>query len=404
MNLPIYLDYNATTPLDPRVFDGMRPYFTEIFGNPASRTHAFGRAAEQAVLAARNQVAALLNIEQDPKLGAREIIWTSGATEANNLAIKGVADACRDKGRHILSQITEHKAILDPINRLASSGLEQTLLPVDDAGRVSADQVADAIRADTILVSIMYTNNETGTIQPIREIGAVCKQRGIIFHTDATQAVGKIPVDVLADGIDLLSLSAHKLYGPKGVGALYIRRKNPRVRLTPLFDGGAHERGFRSGTLNVPGIVGAGLACELACGEMAGESLRLSALRDRLQSALSRQVGNIVVNGDENNRLPHVANLSFPGVDGPSLLNALPDIAISSGSACTSASLASSHVLRAMGRTEDLAQSAIRFSLGRFTTVEEIDYVIERFAKIIPMLRTDNAAAREACRPKMAAS
>jgi cysteine desulfurase len=403
MKLPIYLDYNATTPVDPRVFEAMRPCFTEFFGNPASRTHAFGRAAEQAVIIARNQVAALLNVDQDEKFGAREIIWTSGATEANNLAIKGVADAYKEKGRHIITQTTEHKAVLDPFNKLAAAGYEQTILPVDRAGRVSARQVADAIRPDTILVSIMYANNETGVIQPIREIGAVCKERGVIFHSDATQAVGKIDVDVQADGIGLLSLSAHKLYGPKGAGALYIRRKNPRVRLTPLIDGGAHERGFRSGTLNVPGIVGTGLACELARQEMANESLRLAALRDRLQSALQQRLGKITVNGDDQHRLPHVANLSFPGVEGSSLLNALTDIAVSSGSACTSASIAASHVLRAMGLTDELAQSAIRFSLGRFTTDEEIDYVIERFAQIIPTLRKETGVDCEACETRIEA-
>ncbi|MDB5302298.1 MAG: IscS subfamily cysteine desulfurase [Phycisphaerales bacterium] len=398
--LPIYLDYNATTPVDPRVFEAMSPYFTRVFGNAASRTHAFGREAEAAVLHARNQVAGLLNAEQDERHGAREIIWTSGATEANNLAIKGVADACREKGRHLITQTTEHKAVLDPCKRLAEQGWDVTVLPVDRAGRVSARQVADAIRADTVLVSIMYANNEVGTVQPIREIGAICKERGVIFHTDATQAVGKLPIDVQADGIDLLSLSAHKLYGPKGVGALYVRKKNPRVRLTPLFDGGAHERGFRSGTLNVPGIVGLGLACELAAHELVNERLRLSALRDRLQSSLTHRVGPVVVNGDERNRLPHVANLSFPGLDGTSLLNALDDVAVSSGSACTSASLAASHVLMAMGLGDDLAHTAIRFSLGRFTTLEEIDYVVQKFAAVVPRLRNEHGADCGTCEPR----
>jgi cysteine desulfurase len=395
--LPIYLDYNATTPVDPRVFEAMAPFFTQAFGNAASRTHAFGRVAEQAVLRARNQVAAALNVEQDDRLGAREIIWTSGATEANNLAIKGVADQYRDKGRHIITQVTEHKAVLDPCKRLAAQGYDVTVLPVDRGGRVSAAQVADAVRPDTILVSIMYANNETGVVQPIRQIGKVCKERGILFHTDATQAVGKLPMDVQADGIDLLSLSAHKLYGPKGVGVLYVRKKNPRVRLSPLLDGGGHERGFRSGTLNVPGIVGLGLACEIAEQELVNERMRLSALRDRLESALSHRVGPIVVNGERSARLPHVANLSFPNVDGTSLLNALDDIAVSSGSACTSASLEASHVLRAMGLSEDLAHSAIRFSLGRFTTPQEIDYVIEKLTRVVPLLRAERGAGCNPC-------
>jgi len=399
VNLPIYLDYNATTPVDPRVFEAMAPYFTRVFGNAASATHAFGRAAEQAVLHARNQVAGLIHAEIDERLGAREIIWTSGATESNNLALKGAAHAARDKGRHIITQATEHKAVLDPCRRLADEGFEVTFLPVDRNGRVSAEQVSGAIRPDTILVSIMYANNETGVIQPIREIGAICKERGVLFHSDATQAVGKIPVDVAADGIDLLSASAHKLYGPKGAGFLYVRKKNPRVRLLPLLDGGGHERGFRSGTLNVPGIVGLGLACEIAGREMAGESSRLRALRDRLQAALRARVGPVVVNGDEQNRLPHVANISFPGVDGNSLLNALDDIAISSGSACTSASMAASHVLLAMGLGEALAHGSIRFSLGRFTTPEEIDFTIERFAAIIPRLREEAGGVGAACEP-----
>lgn len=402
MKLPIYLDYNATTPVDPRVFAAMAPYFTELFGNAASRSHSFGRTAEQAVVHARNQVAALLNAELDERLGAREIIWTSGATEANNLAIKGVAEAYADKGRRLITQATEHKAVLDPFKRLAAEGYDVTVLPVDAGGRVTVEQVAAAIRPDTILVSIMYANNETGVVQPIADIAAVCKERGVLLHTDATQAVGKIPVDVKHDQIDLLSLSAHKFYGPKGAGALYVRKRGPHVRLTPLFDGGGHERGYRSGTLNVPGIVATGAACELAAHEMVNERLRLSALRDRLQSALARRVGPIHVNGDEKRRLPHVANLSFPGVDGNSLLTALSDVAVSSGSACTSASLAASHVLLSMGISEPLAHSSIRFSLGRFTTVEEIDYVVDRFAEIIPRLREESGYA--SCTPDFAAS
>ena len=393
----IYLDYNATTPVDPRVFAAMSPCFTQIFGNAASTTHAFGRAAAQAVLTARNQVAALLNIEQDARLGAREIIFTGGATESNNLAIKGVAECYRDKGRHIITQGTEHKAVLDPCAKLQSQGVDVTILPVDSGGLVSLDDLRNAIRPDTILVSIMAANNETGAIQPFREIGAICKERGVIFHTDATQAVGKFPVDVEADGIDLLSLSAHKIYGPKGMGALYVRKKNPRVRLTAQLDGGGHERGFRSGTLNVPGIVGLGQACQIAADEMANERLRLSTLRDRMESALSERVGPVVINGSRTSRLPHVANLSFPGVDGATLLNSLDDIAVSSGSACSSASMQASHVLRAMGLSEELAHTSLRFSLGRFTTTEEIDQVIEKFSRLIPSLRAEAGAVCGAC-------
>lgn len=404
MNLPIYLDHNATTPMDPRVFEAMAPYFTQMFGNAASQTHAFGRAAELAVLRARNQVAALINAEQDERLGAREIVWTSGATESDNLAIKGVAEMYADKGRHLITQATEHKAVLDTLHRLAERGFDLTVLPVDRGGHVSAAQVASAIRPDTILVSIMYANNETGVIQPIREIGACCKERGVIFHCDATQALGKTPIDVQADGIDLLCASGHKLYGPKGCGFLYIRKKNPRVRLQAQMDGGAHERGFRSGTLNVPGIVGFGLACEIAQREYAQERSRLGELRDRLQSGLRETVAPIVVNGDEAHRLPHVANISFPGVDGTSLIAALTDIAVSSGSACSSASMAASHVLLAMGLPEPLAHSAIRFSLGRFTTREEIDYVIDRFARLIPALRKESGIDCSACEPNAAAS
>lgn len=388
----IYLDYNATTPVDPRVLEAMAPCFTTVFGNAASKTHAFGQAAEQAVVRARNQVAALLNVEQDERLGAREIIWTSGATEANNLAIKGAADSYRDKGRHFITQATEHKSVLDSYRRLTEQGCEVTILAVDRGGRVSPEQLAKAIRPDTVLVSIMYANNETGVVQPIRELGAICKERGVLFHTDATQAVGKLPIDVHADGIDLLALSAHKLYGPKGVGALFVRKKNPRVRLTPLIDGGGHERGFRSGTLNVPGIVGLGMACEVAAGELAQEPARLRALRDRLEQSLAIAAGPIQINGDPAHRLSHVTNISFVGVDGSSLMNALDDIAVSSGSACSSASLEASHVLRSMGISEELAHSSIRFSLGRMTSGKEIDYVIEKLNRIIPSLRLQSAA------------
>ena len=383
----IYLDYNATTPVDPQVFEAMRPYFTELFGNAASSNHSFGQAAQAAVVKARNQVAAILNVEQDDRQGAREIIWTSGATESNNLAIKGVAQTYRDKGRHLITQVTEHKAVLDTCQRLESEGFEITWLPVNSAGRVSPEELSRKIRPDTLLVSIMYANNETGTIQPVREIGAICKERNVFFHTDATQAVGKIQVDVDAEGIDLLSLSAHKLYGPKGCGALFVRRKGPRVRLMPLFDGGGHERGYRSGTLNVPGIVGLGAACDIARERMPAESQRLSALRDRLESTIRSAVDRVLVNGDVDHRLPQVSNLSFAAADGNSMMNALDDVAVSSGSACTSASLQASHVLRAMGLEDELAHNSIRFSLGRFTTPDEIEYVAAKVIRIVRSLR-----------------
>jgi cysteine desulfurase len=381
VKLPIYLDHNATTPMDPRVFEAMRPYFMELFGNSASRNHSFGWDAEKAVDKAREQVANLLNA--DPK----EIIWTSGSTESNNLAIKGVADMYKDKGKHVITQVTEHKAILDPCKRLQRDGYDITWLPVDKYGLIDLEELKSAIRPDTILVSIMWANNEIGTILPIREIGRICKEKGVLFHTDATQAVGKIPVDVQADNIDLLSFSGHKLYGPKGAGALYVRRKNPRVRLTPILDGGGHERGFRSGTLNVPGIVGVGAACEISQREMPEESKRLTKLRDRLHHGITSKIDYVNLNGHPTHRLPHVVNLSFAYVEGESMLMAMNDIAVSSGSACTSASLEPSYVLKALGIGEDLAHSSIRYGLGRGTTEEEIDYVIDRMVKSIGRLR-----------------
>lgn len=387
LRFPIYMDYSATTPVDPRAFAAMRPYFTELFGNAASATHSFGHAAQDAVLRARNQVAALLNVEQDERQGAREIVFTSGATEANNLAIKGVAATYRDKGRHVITQATEHKAVMESCQRLAAEGFEITWLPVDRAGRVNVEELAAAVRPDTVLVSIMYANNETGTIQPIREIGQVCKEREVFFHTDATQAVGKVPLDVQVDGIDLLSLSAHKFYGPKGTGALFVRRKGPRVRLMPLLDGGGHERGYRSGTLNVPGIVGLGTACEVARQNMAEESKRLSGMRDGFESRVLTALDRVQVNGDRAHRLPHVSNLSFAGADGSSVLRALDDVALSSGSACTSASLQASHVLRAMGVADEMAHNSIRFSLGRLTTQEEVDYVARRLIGAVASCR-----------------
>lgn len=382
LKLPIYLDHNATTPVDPRVFEAMRPYFCEIFGNAASKHHCFGWAAEHAVDKARQQVAALLNA--DP----REIIWTSGATESNNLAIKGAADAYKDKGRHIITQLTEHKAVIDPCKRLQKAGYEITWLPVSKTGRLSPDQIANAIRPDTILVSIMWANNEIGTLQPIREIARICREKDVVFHTDATQAVGHLPVDVEADYIDLLSFSGHKLYGPKGCGALYVRqKKDRRIKLHPIFDGGGHERGFRSGTLNVPGIVGVGAACEIAQHEMAEEAARMKTLRDRLEKGILEKIKFVTVNGDEEHRLPHTTNLSFAYVEGESMLMALDDIAVSSGSACTSASLQPSYVLKALGVGDDLAHSSLRFGLGRYTTPEEIDYVIEKTVRSVARLR-----------------
>jgi len=403
VKLPIFLDHNSTTPMDPRVFDAMKPYFMEIFGNSASRNHSFGWAAEAAVEKARVQVARLLNasvqVKKEPdgttshwpdgsvREEALEIIWTSGATEGNNLAIKGVADMYKEKGKHVITQVTEHKAVLDPCKRLQRDGYDVTWLQPDGQGRISPQQIAEAIRPDTILVSIMYANNEIGTIMPMREIGKICKEKGVLFHTDATQAVGKIPVDVEADGIDLLSFTGHKLYGPKGCGALYVRRKNPRVRLTPIFDGGGHERGFRSGTINVTGCVGVGKACEIARLEMATESARLMGLRDRLHHGITDKIDYVTLNGHPEQRLPHVVNLSFAYVEGESMLLDINDVAVSSGSACTSASLEPSYVLKALGVTEDLAHSSIRFGLGRNTTEEEIDYVVSKLTKAILRLR-----------------
>jgi cysteine desulfurase len=400
--LPIYLDHSATTPMDPRVFEAMRPYFTETFGNPASKSHSFGWAAERAVVRARNQVAALLGVEQDAQTGAREILFTAGATESNNLAIKGVADAYRDKGRHIVSQVTEHKSVLDTCKRLQRDGWEITWVGVDRLGRVSPADVEAAIRPDTVLVSVMYANNETGTVQPVREIGRACRGRGVLFHTDATQAVGKLPMIVDDDCIDLLSMTGHKMYGPKGTGALFVRRKNPRVRLTALIDGGGHERGFRSGTLNVPGIVALGAACEVVTQNMTEEARRLAALRDRLEAGI-RRVEGVSVNGDPGRRLPFVTNLSFAGVDGSQLLRGLDDVAVSSGSACTSASLEASYVLRAMGTPDDLAYSSVRYSVGRFTTEEQVDYAAEKTVSLVRRLRSASAgAACGTCAPQPA--
>ena len=377
----VYLDNNATTPVDPRVLDAMLPYFREKFGNAASRNHRYGWIAEEAVDKAREQVAKVINA------GSKEVIWTSGSTEGNNTAILGVARMYADKGKHIITCRIEHKAVIDPCKFLETQGYEVTWLEPDRTGRVSVDQVQQAMREDTILVSLMFANNEVGTIHPIPEIGALCKQRGVIFHTDATQAFGKVPIDVEAMGIDLLSLSAHKIYGPKGVGALYVRRKKPRVRLQPLIHGGGHERGMRSGTLNVPGIVGCGAAAEIAMNEMPTDSVRITGLRDRLWAGLSEHLTEISRNGNPQHCLPNTLNVSFLYVEGESLMMGFSDIAVSSGSACTSASLEPSYVLKGLGLGDDLAHSSIRFSLGRFTTEEEIDYTIKEVVKAVNHLR-----------------
>jgi len=381
IKLPIYLDNHATTPVDPRVLDAMLPYFTEKFGNAASRNHEFGWKAEEAVENARAQVARLINAS--PK----EIVFTSGATESTNLAIKGAAEMYREKGKHIITQVTEHKATLDTCKRLEKYGYEVTYLPVEKDGRVNLDELRAAIKPGTILISIMYANNEIGVVQPIAEIGKIAKEKGIFFHVDAVQAVGKIPVDVQKDGIDLMSISAHKIYGPKGVGALYVRRKNPRVQLSAIIDGGGHERGMRSGTLNVTGIIGLGKACELCQQEMAEESVKLSKLRDRLKESIMSRLDETYINGSLEHRLPHNINISFAYVEGESLLMGINDVAVSSGSACTSATLEPSYVLKALGVGEDLAHTSIRFGIGRFNTQEEVDYVADRVVETVTRLR-----------------
>ncbi len=381
MDLPIYLDHNATTPCDPRVAEAMMPYFTQHYGNAASRNHPFGWQAEEAVDYAREQVARL--IAADPK----EIIFTSGATEADNLAIKGVFDMYSGKGNHIITCNIEHKAVLDTCKNIERNGGEVTYLKVNGEGLISPEELEAAIRPETILIAIMYANNEIGTVMPVKEIGTIARKYGVLFFTDATQAVGKIPVDVHKDNIDLLAMTAHKMYGPKGVGALYVRRKNPRVKVTAQIDGGGHERGMRSGTLNVPGIVGFGKACELCMQEMEADAKRLSDLRDKLETALLK-IEEAYVNGSREHRLPHVSNISFKHVEGEGLLMGFnKDIAVSSGSACTSASLEPSYVLKALGLGDDLAHSSIRFGLGRYTTEEQIDYTIEQVTKTVNRLR-----------------
>lgn len=380
LTTPIYLDNNATTPLDPRVLEAMLPYFQEKFGNAASRNHPFGWAAEEGVDYAREQVAKLIGASE------KEIIFTSGATESDNLAIKGVYEMYKEKGDHIITLTTEHKAVLDACKHLEKLGANITYLDVESDGLVDLKKLEAAFTEKTILVAIMYANNEIGVIQPVKEISALAHKYGALYFTDAVQAVGKIPVNVIEDGIDLLALSAHKMYGPKGVGALYVRRKNPRVKVTSQMDGGGHERGMRSGTLNVPGIVGLGKACELAYNEMEEEAKRLSALRDKLESSLT-VLEESYVNGNVEHRLPHTANISFKYVEGEGLMMAMKDMAVSSGSACTSASLEPSYVLKSLGLSDDLAHSSIRFGLGRFSTEEEVDFAIENTLKAVNHLR-----------------
>jgi cysteine desulfurase len=381
MKLPIYMDYHATTPMDPRVFAAMKPYFLETFGNAASRNHSFGWEAEEAVEKSRKQIASLIGAT------AKEIVFTSGATESNNLALKGVAEMYAEKGNHIITAATEHKAILDTCKRLEKHGVRVTYLPVQTNGLVDMEQLQAAITDKTILISLMYANNEIGVLQPIAEIGKLAKSKGVLLHTDATQAVGKVPVNVIKDNIDLMSLSGHKMYGPKGVGALYVRRKGPRVQLTSQMDGGGHERGMRSGTLNVPGIVGLGEACALCQAEMAEESKRLGHLRDKLRDKLQSELDETYINGTMEHRLPNNLNISFAYVEGESLLMGINDIAVSSGSACTSATLEPSYVLKALGAGDDLAHSSIRFGLGRFNTEEEVDYVAAKVIDVVKKLR-----------------
>jgi len=381
VKLPIYMDNHATTPMDPRVLEAMLPYFMEKFGNAASRNHPFGWTAEEAVENAREQVAKLIGAT------AKEIIFTSGATESDNLAIKGVAEMYREKGNHIITAVTEHKAVLDTCKRLEKNGYRVTYMPVQKDGLVDLEELKRAIDDKTILVTIMAANNEIGVLQPWREIGKICRERGVLFHTDGVQAVGKVPIDVNKDNIDLMSITAHKIYGPKGVGALYVRRKNPRVQISAIIDGGGHERGMRSGTLNVPGIVGLGKACELAREDMAKEGAHLAALRDRLRDRIMGRLDETYINGSMEHRLPGNLNISFAYVEGESLLMGINDVAVSSGSACTSATLEPSYVLKALGTGDDLAHSSIRFGIGRFNNEAEVDYVADRVCETVERLR-----------------
>jgi cysteine desulfurase len=381
MKTPIFMDYHSTTPVDPRVLEEMIPYFTENFGNAASRNHSFGWRAEEAVERSRERIASLINA--DPK----EIIFTSGATESNNLALKGVAEMYAEKGDHIITCVTEHKAVLDTAKRLEKMGKRVTYLPVDKYGQIDLDDLRKSITDKTILISIMFANNEVGTLQRVQEIGKIAKEKGVLFHSDAVQAIGKIPVDVQAMNVDLMSMTAHKIYGPKGIGALYVRKKGPRVRLVAQMDGGGHERGMRSGTLNVPGMVGFGKAVEIAKDVMPEESRRLAGLRDKLHHGITEALDEVYLNGHPTERLPNNLNMSFAYVEGESLLMGMDDIAVSSGSACTSATLEPSYVLKALGVGEDLAHTSIRFGLGRFNTEEEVDYVLNKVVDNVRRLR-----------------
>jgi cysteine desulfurase len=381
VKLPVYMDNHATTPVDPRVLEEMMPYFTDKFGNAASRNHSFGWAGEEAVETARERIAKLIGAT--PK----EIIFTSGATESDNLAIKGVAEMYREKGNHIITAVTEHKAVLDTCKRLEKYGYRVTYLPVQKDGLIDLEELKRAMDDKTILVTIMAANNEIGVVQPIAEIGKLCHEKGVIFHTDATQYVGKVPMDVIKQNLDLVSISGHKMYGPKGVGALYVRRKNPRVQLAPQIDGGGHERGMRSGTLNVPGIAGLGKACQICYEEMPQESCRMAGMRNRLRDKIMSRLDEVYINGAWEHRLPGNLNISFAYVEGESLLMGINDIAVSSGSACTSATLEPSYVLKALGTGDDLAHSSIRFGLGRFNTEAEVDYVADRVVETVERLR-----------------
>ena len=381
VKLPIYMDNHATTPVDPRVLEEMLPYFTDKFGNAASRNHSFGWEAEAAVEQARERIAKLIGAT------TKEIVFTSGATESDNLAIKGVAEMYKEKGNHIITAVTEHKAVLDTCKRLEKYGFRVTYMPVQKDGLVDLEDLKRAIDDKTILVTIMAANNEIGVLQPWVEIGKICRERGVLFHSDATQAVGKVPIDVNKDYIDIMSISGHKMYGPKGVGALYVRRKNPRVQISPIIDGGGHERGMRSGTLNVPGIVGLGKACALCMEQMPEETKKLSGLRDRLKDKIMGRLDEVFINGSMEHRLPANLNISFAYVEGESLLMGINDVAVSSGSACTSATLEPSYVLKALGTGDDLAHSSIRFGLGRFNTQEEVDYVADRVCETVERLR-----------------
>lgn len=381
MKLPIYLDYQATTPVDPRVLDAMLPYFREEFGNAASRSHAFGWKGEEAVERARKQIAGLIGAS--PK----EIVFTSGSTEAINLALKGAAEMYGSKGKHIITSLVEHKAVLDTCKHLEKEGFEVTYLVPTKTGRVTTEMVAGAMREDTILVALIWANNEIGTLNPMREIGALCHERGVLFFADATQAVGKVPVDVAADHVDMLCISAHKIYGPKGVGCLYVRRRDPRVRLVAQMDGGGHERGMRSGTLNVPGIVGMGKACEVAAQDLEKDAAHTRGLREIFEKRIFGALDHVHLNGDPEHRLPNCSNISFKYVEGESLIMGIHDVAVSSGSACTSASLEPSHVLKACGLGDELAHSSIRFGFGRFTSAEEVEYATNQVIEAVKRLR-----------------